>query len=87
MPRALLFFNAHRGQCQKRRRLKVITRRSSAEVRSSGVSVGVDSRKWRGKKTRKEELFGRCEPRWKLSWTDEAFKKSSSIVFRAGCPP
>lgn len=22
MPRALLFFNAHRGQCQKRRRLK-----------------------------------------------------------------
>lgn len=49
MPRALLFFNAHRGQCQKRRRLKVITRRSSAEVRSSGVSVGVDSRKWRGR--------------------------------------
>lgn len=39
MPRALLFFNARRGQCQKRRRLKVITRRLSAEVRSSGVSL------------------------------------------------
>lgn len=48
MPRALLFFNARRGQCQKRRRLKVITRRSSAEVRSSGVSVGGDGRKRRG---------------------------------------
>lgn len=53
MPRALLFFNAHRGQCQKRRRLKVITRRSSAEVRSSGVSVGVGSRKRRGKRGNK----------------------------------
>lgn len=55
MPRALLFFNAHRGQCQKRRRLKVITRRSSAEVRSSGVSVGGDGRKWGWKKN--EEII------------------------------
>lgn len=60
MPRALLFFNARRGQCQKRRRLKVITRRSSAEVRSSGVSVGGDGRK-RGRKTRKQ-VWGDAVP-------------------------
>lgn len=63
----------------------MITRRSSAEVRSSGVSVGVDSRKWRGEKKRKE-FFGQCDPRCKLSWTGEAFKKSSSIVFQGLLP-
>lgn len=65
----------------------MITRRSSAEVRSSGVSVGVDGRKWRGrKKTRKEELFGRCEPRWKLSWTDEALQEELVDCFQGWLP-
>lgn len=83
MPRALLFFNAHRGQCQKRRRLKVITRRSSAKVRSSGVSVGGDSRKWRGK--RGKNFLGNVNPGGSCRGQVRPSRKSSSIVFRVRC--
>lgn len=82
MPRALLFFNAHRGQCQKRRWLKVITRMSSAEVRSSGVSVGVDSRKGRGKNEERSVVWvpgGSCRGQIRPS------RRARRLFLRAGC--
>jgi len=70
---------------KKKRGLKVITRRLSAEVRSSGVSVELAVGNVRGEKNEEGKL-GRSDPGWKLSWTDEPLKKSFLEDFQGPLP-